>query len=436
MTAVAGVLGSLIGYLGAEVSEETIFERLLWPQRFYHHLNLEILLKMIFLMPMGGPLHRAALQTLDTFHERGLYDGPCRGNMIGTAFLRNSRHTYRVRTIQHEREIEKEARNGFWIEVLKHVKPKSVKAPLPFSDPDSRYEKLGIPLRAKQRVFHLVLRPVRKEDTNGKNACIVQEDKVTWRSFVGIVASELSAFAIALAVGIRKRRIWLALYLMVPLLFKLLAVLVSLRRESLVDFPPGGKTANPPQDATEIFEVAYSDRGFTLIEGADWVVRQFFRHYGHPKRDQLSILRHDRAREIACMALVYAFVLYFPAGLLSLLWMEDEVQYLWLGYQIYIIIAMHLVRLAGCSDCGRTEERIGLLLGSGRTVWLRSTAGYAVAATLETMEVESVKAGRERVQEMIEGHGLRRLKALPVQDALDLRSTIDTERISPWIASP
>lgn len=107
LQAVAGVLGSFIGYLGAEVSKETIFERLLWPQRFYNHLNLEILVKMGFLMPLGGPLHRAALQTLDTFHERGLYDGSCRKNMVGTAFLRNSRHPYWARTIQHEREMEK-----------------------------------------------------------------------------------------------------------------------------------------------------------------------------------------------------------------------------------------------------------------------------------------------------------------------------------------
>jgi hypothetical protein len=85
MTAVAAAIGSVIGYVGAEVAEEELFERLLWPQRFYNYLDLRTSLKYAFLIPMGGPLHRAALQVLDT--QRTL-QGKSNGAYAGHSFLR------------------------------------------------------------------------------------------------------------------------------------------------------------------------------------------------------------------------------------------------------------------------------------------------------------------------------------------------------------
>jgi hypothetical protein len=90
MSALAGALGFVIGTLGSEVAERTLFECLLWPQRFYNDFNFFIFLKLMFLMPMGGPLHAAALETLDNLREHGLYLGRRRGNMLGTAFLPDS----------------------------------------------------------------------------------------------------------------------------------------------------------------------------------------------------------------------------------------------------------------------------------------------------------------------------------------------------------
>jgi hypothetical protein len=75
MSALAGALGSVIGYLGSEVAEQTLFERLLWPQRFYNDFNFFMFLKPMFLMPIGDPLHAAALETLDNFRGHGLYLG-------------------------------------------------------------------------------------------------------------------------------------------------------------------------------------------------------------------------------------------------------------------------------------------------------------------------------------------------------------------------
>ncbi|KAJ4152251.1 hypothetical protein NW754_004046 [Fusarium falciforme] len=40
-TAIVSALGAVLGYLGAEVAEESIFERILWPQRFFNYINFE-----------------------------------------------------------------------------------------------------------------------------------------------------------------------------------------------------------------------------------------------------------------------------------------------------------------------------------------------------------------------------------------------------------
>jgi hypothetical protein len=80
---ITGALGTILGYLGAEVAEESTFERLLWPQRYYNDISPVILLRLTLFMPSGGPLHRAALETLSRFQKNGLYLGKTRGNMLG-----------------------------------------------------------------------------------------------------------------------------------------------------------------------------------------------------------------------------------------------------------------------------------------------------------------------------------------------------------------
>src|SRR5258708_39160987 len=81
---VLSALGSLIGYLGTEVAPGDLFERQLWPQRFYNGFTIYNAWKLALLMPMGGPLHKAALQTLDKFFKNGLFKGGSLGRMLGT----------------------------------------------------------------------------------------------------------------------------------------------------------------------------------------------------------------------------------------------------------------------------------------------------------------------------------------------------------------
>jgi len=322
MTAIAGALGSVIGYLGGEAAEVSIFERLLWPQRFYNQVGPLPFIGMCVVLPMAGPLHGAALKTLDKFRDNGIYSTYYRGHLLGTAFYGASKQKYHDRSGSEPSEAS-EVRNGFWPEVLRRVRPKE-------RQPRRSTAALE-PRRARQVIYHLHLSNAGAKAPDS-NTILIEEDSVTWHVILGTVASEITAIALALFIGIYEDLIWLAVYFCIPLLLKICGIMCSVRREPLAETDP-----NCP---AEIVQINTADGDFLLIEGPAPVIRQFFRHYGHPKRSHW--------REIMSIILVYAFVLYFPAGLLSLLWMEPTIQYLWLGYQVYAILDW--VELGGQKD--------------------------------------------------------------------------------------
>ncbi|KAI5815888.1 hypothetical protein BZA77DRAFT_69020 [Pyronema omphalodes] len=384
---IPSTLGSIIGYLGAEVAENTVFERLLWPQRFYHHLSPSILFQLAMLHPMGGPLHRAALQTLDTFRDKGIYRGYRRGHMAGTAFHSDCGKKYIASSEPGKR---KDARNGFWLMVMQAAEwwP---------SD-------LTEAQRAIQPVFRLHIQAGRRKP---EGAVEVREDVMGWGNWVGIGISEVSALAAALVAGCYMKVTWLPVYFMVPLMLKILAALTAVKRQLLEEVE---------ESQEEIFEVDDLDKGFFLITGQDLVVRQFFRHYGDPRPKRVKdertgshiwYDRKQRTKELLGLLWVYAFIFYFPIGLVLLLWMDNHAQYLWMGYQVYTIAAMHVVRLGGFGGAGRTEERMARILTSGKqgqrnTVWLTDSSCNGIAATLIVETVNSVADGKKRVTEIKE----------------------------------
>ena len=383
MTAIAGALGSVIGYLGGEVAEATMFERLLWPQRLYNNPSVLDLLKISALFPMGGPLHSAALKTLDAFRDNGLYSSYYQGHLLGTAFYLDSNMRYSVHGASPSSGAL-EVRNGFWVEVLRRVRPKEISAAA-LTDAENPLQSHRPPRRARQVVYHLCLS--QGSDIPPKpHVVVINEDRVTWHVALGVAASELSAIGLAIFIGVYEGLIWLAVYLCVPLMLKAFAVMFSVDREPLQEPPPDSTSA--------IFEISTGNRDFMLIEGPSAVVRQFFVHYGHPKR--------SRWREVLSILLVYCFVLYFPAGLVSLLWMDPTIQYLWLGYQVYAIFVMHIVRVFGLTGIGRTEDYIARALWAGKDVRLSSRNSQAVLAHLKWTVVPGVREGQAETVRIIE----------------------------------
>ncbi|KAK0719182.1 hypothetical protein B0H67DRAFT_599080 [Lasiosphaeris hirsuta] len=402
MTALAAALGAVIGYIGAEVADEAVFDRLLWPHRFYNSQSPATTAKLALLMSMAGPLHGAALAALDHFRDHGLYLGHQRGDMLGTSFFSNQAIQYYYRSSLRPQVCSqaKEIRNGFWVHVLRFasgaVRPRMEKV-------ESRSERV----RAHRCFFTLHLEHCPGLEMAG-DSVVVSERRPTFRTLLGILISELSAIAVATAAGLWHRfgasagsdspPLWLIGFLCIPLFLRLLAAAATVRREEL-ESPSLEERSGALPGFRDMVEVDCSTIGFILITappGQIGTILQFFRHYGHPKRET----RYDRIREIVCIAVVYAFVLYFPAGLLLLAWMNEPTQYLWLGHQVYCILAMHLVRVCGWQGTGRTEERVAAALVRDKTVYIEGDSCY-VKATLVTETVQSVAAGKEMLSSIL-----------------------------------
>ena len=113
---ILSALGAIIGDIGAGIVPEDIYERLLWPQRFYNGFTARHILVLALLMPMGGPLHTAALNVIDRVFQNDLFRGDCVAHMLGTAFFSDSRLEYEV--VDTQGVVQKKVRNGLWVSVL------------------------------------------------------------------------------------------------------------------------------------------------------------------------------------------------------------------------------------------------------------------------------------------------------------------------------
>ena len=164
---VFSAFGAVLGYLGAEAATPATFERLLWPQRFYSSLTVSTAPKLALFMSMGGPLHKAALRTLDIAFGNGLFKGAHEGHMLGTAFFREDDWTYTMQCKNGALPSHTEPlRNCIWARALTYL-------PMPMIDiqpNEAAKENLekgsSNPdrVRAKVSVSHLVISKASYED--------------------------------------------------------------------------------------------------------------------------------------------------------------------------------------------------------------------------------------------------------------------------------
>ena len=388
LNSLAGALGSIIGYLGAEAAEPYLFERLLWPQRFYNANSLTTFLGSALLMPMGGPLHRAALEVLDRFRKKGLYGGRQRGHMLGTAFYADTGLKFKFHGYggtDHDPQI----RNGLWINVLRSLRSYSLRGgegTKKGADVEKHESDIQ---RAAQMVYHLKLSV--PEEAQKKNTKFFCEDNISLATPFAMVASEASAIGCALLILLAEQRcFWFAAYMCLPLFLKLLSIICAVRRE------PAIPKMIPGQESDFLIEVDDYDHGFPLISGPEEVVRQFSRHWGHPIRKS----RLDRARENMSMALVFGFVFYFPIGLLSMLWVTSNVQIVWLAYQMYVIVVMHLNRLIGFEGLGRLEDTMARELATNGKLVLHSANRGFILAELNHYPASRIRDGHAKINEI------------------------------------
>ncbi|KAG9386995.1 hypothetical protein A1F94_003745 [Pyrenophora tritici-repentis] len=387
-TSILSALGTLIGYIGAEAATDQVFERLLWPQRFWNGFSIYHALQVAMFMPMGGPLHRAALHTLDKFFENGLFKGDKMGHMLGTAFFRNSGWSYAV-WYNGQQESTELVRNGLWIRAASLL-------PIPIEKQQKGLE-TGRPVRARTTLNTLVLdyttSPLPKKD----NAVSQETKGLSLKIFFALLVSEFSGVLAGVTVAVVWRS-WFAWLWFAPLLLKWTSAIFAVAREDLA--PKVVPSAPAATERTKLFEILHPQQGIFLIEGNESTVLQFFRHYGHPVR--------SRTRERAQFAIIICFGLMFPVGLVSsIIWMPTSMQYLWLGYQLYATLAMYVYRYTNSHIWATTEEALAAKFkeagfkrsteksAKAEPIYLDGGNGNILSATLMTTYHNSFGSARD-----------------------------------------
>ncbi|KAF8850632.1 hypothetical protein BDZ45DRAFT_602568 [Acephala macrosclerotiorum] len=430
--AINNALGNILGYLGSEVATPDIFDRLLWPGRFFGGFGTSKVPKMIFFMPMGGPLHKAALTTLDKIHSNGLLKGRNQGHMLGSPFYHDTRAEYTVYDCADTRNQEKElVRNGFWTRVFANL-------PIPQYDPeDENYGNENaskrstgqhtLKSRAIHRVSHLRLsvpttKPPSSQVINGG------EGPTLARTYFALIVTETTGVAVACTVAAIWRSWFMVLWL-VPLILKLASAFFAVERQPL-EIPtstPQPKSLVPPRRMR--FDIHGLPHGFLIIEGYENLVVQFFRHYGHPVR--------NRFREWAQIIIIILFGLVFPVGLLcSLLWMPLGIQYIWMGYQLYATCTMHIYRLAGGQTWATTEEQIAnffataAVKGRPQTVFLAGKHGV-LKAELEVTYHNRYRDGKFHCEELLHGKSPWSRSAETLNSVKTTSETVSSDSGSP-----
>lgn len=257
-------LGSIVGYVGTEVARSSIFDRVLWPFRFWNMVDFKSLAATALYHPAGGPIHKAAVEAMDTIVRDGLLRGYCRGDMLGTVFFHDSGESYRTHTLDGPGPIG-EARNGFWPRVLSCIpwKPHANSSePTGEKRGDEKLAQKAITQIKSQRPI-FVLRLERAPASDSDPALSVVDGDVgsfKIRYLVGVVASEF----IKLAFGIASTVVWhspFSAWYLAPLLLKLTALAFAVQRMP-IDPVDHDKDSTRP-----LYEVVNFSKGFMPIHG-------------------------------------------------------------------------------------------------------------------------------------------------------------------------
>ena len=323
---VLSAIGALLGYFGSSLASETTFSRLLFPTRFYNVHTLHDFLGITFLMPLGGPTHKAAVQILDQLSANGLFAGYCRGGMLGSAFFDDMQQKYYLIDPGSDNEEVKDARNFLWYRVLELLLWQIPEGFTRLASQGSSQGKEGLPsernapLKSMQPCLHLRLEydvrepaaknsETRKRASNSKlptrldlrrNPPSVSGDlgPINWRTIAGILCSE----SVAMITGACTLFVWrspYSIWFTAPLVLKITALLAAVRRHGLEIYHNNEFRSNSDSQPRSIMvQLASPRKGMLLIQGPQSLITQFSRYYGHgrnePRVDLLPAVRDCR----------------------------------------------------------------------------------------------------------------------------------------------
>lgn len=309
---------------------------------------------LALLTPMGGPLHKVGLEVLDGLSEHGLLKGPRAGHMLGTTFFPKLGWSYTIWGENGEKLKSEELRNNVWVRALEYMAiPTTTRPYLEGSSSGSEGEaekgiKAPTAVRAVVTVSHFTFTKATDNDKASKLPFVSEPVKTpTLRIFAAIFVSELSAIIVAIILLAVVKSLW-AIWWFAPLILRLLSAFFALHRQPAL--PLEASAFDEKQCDYEI-HCPQAKANFVLLTGPRSVVDQFFIHYGHPDR--------NRFLEMIQFAIIVLLASVFPFGFFcSAIWMPLNVQYTWLCYQLYVVVAMLISRYYHGGDSTNTEAHI------------------------------------------------------------------------------
>jgi hypothetical protein len=156
-------------------------------------------------------------------------------------------------------------------------------------------------------------------------------------------------------------------------------------------------------------------KGFMLITRPEQLVLDFFRRYGHPIRpNQL-----DRAREVLSMLAIVLTATVYPSGLVAFVFVPVDVQWVWLGYQLFAMLAMHLYQFINGDHLGSTLNSAARALSHHRKVYLSDESDTWVLAMLKTTVMPNVETAGVEVKR----------KACEIFDQPRLSEPVGTQKV-------
>ena len=440
---------AILGYIGGQAATETIFERLLWPQRHFSAIPLSSWPRLILLYSMGSPITSVALDAIDSVYQNGLFKGALQGQMLGTCFFPDLDLT-RISApgANDSPRRETAVRNCVWVSSLLNL-------PLPKlssqenleqrhkNDPEAHFagssstpgEKSSANLsktdlkdgkkaterivRSRMAVYKLVLTSASSEDLEDQSIPFVLEPTDASATLTVVLATLLSesvGIVIMICTAILCRTLWSIMFV-VPVVLRLLSAVFAIPREGTTEV---GLTSPLRQEAHQSWEIICPPMSgkMMIISGPPSVVDQFFRHYGHPVR--------QRFFESIQLISIIALGCFFPVTLLcQASWMPQTIQYIWVGWQVWNVFAMHFDRytqngvhrsstdanigryLSRNQEVLRMEEKwsvcndTAVLLGTETRKRSKRHPGKVVKGVLSTYVTDGVKESKELMKSLL-----------------------------------
>jgi hypothetical protein len=104
------------------------------------------------------------------------------------------------------------------------------------------------------------------------------------------------------------------------------------------------------------------------------------------------------------MLTIVSAVMVYPAGLVAFIFAPMQIQWVWLGYQLYAMLAMHIYTFNKAERFGTTQEWLATSMSSGGSegvVFDDGSGNRVVAELRHALVVSSVAEGTREVERVV-----------------------------------